>query len=245
MLQILIVLFCAVLLLPMQAQTAATEKKAPTVATPNVFTFEEESPGKMPAGWGGGPADTISLDDSVAHSGKNSVRMVRNGESAGSFSTISRKIPLTYSGESLELRGFLRTETVSGFAGLWMREDQDGAAVAFDNMQARELKGTTGWTEYSIKLPLRPNAQMLYIGVLVSGAGKVWADDLQLLVDGKPISEAPRREQLVTALDRDHQFDHGSGDNSEGFDVPSDSQPGDAGEGLGISEVLPSNCHRG
>jgi hypothetical protein len=164
MLQIVFVLFCTVLLLPLQAQTAATEKNVPTVATPNVFTFDEESPGKMPAGWGGGPANTISVDDSVAHSGKNSVRMVRDAESAGSFSTISRKIPLTYSGESLELRGFLRTETVSGFASLWMREDQDGAPVAFDNMQARELKGTTGWTEYSIKLPLRPDAQMLYIG---------------------------------------------------------------------------------
>jgi uncharacterized protein YdaL len=82
MLQIVIVLFCAALLLPMQAQTAA-ERNAPTVATPNVFTFDEESPGKMPAGWGGGPANTISVDDSVAHSGKNSIRMVRHGESAG------------------------------------------------------------------------------------------------------------------------------------------------------------------
>jgi hypothetical protein len=173
MLQIVIALFCAALLLPMQAQTAAAEKKAPTVAIPNVFTFDEESPGKMPAGWGGGQANTISVDDSVAHSGKNSVRIVRDFESAGSFSTISRKIPLSYSGESLELRGFLSTESVSGFAGLWMREDQDGAPVAFDNMQARELKGTTGWTEYSIKLPLRSDAQMLYIGVLVSGTGKV------------------------------------------------------------------------
>jgi C-terminal processing protease CtpA/Prc len=211
MLQIVTVLFCAVLLLPMQAQTAATEKKSRTVATSDVFNFDEESPGKMPTGWGGGPANTISVDDSVAHSGKNSVRMVRDFESRGSFSTISRKIPLSYSGESLELRGFLCTESVSGFAGLWMREDQDGAPVAFDNMQARELKGTTGWTEYSLKLPLRSDAQMLYIGVLVSGTGKVWADDLQLLVDGKPVSEAPRREHLVTALDRDHQFDSGSG----------------------------------
>jgi hypothetical protein len=83
MLQIVIVLLCAVLLLPMQAQTAPTEKNGPTVATPNVFTFGEESPGKMPAGWGDGPANIISVDDSVANSGKNSVRMVRDGESAG------------------------------------------------------------------------------------------------------------------------------------------------------------------
>jgi hypothetical protein len=33
--------------------------------------------------WGDGPANIISVDDSVAHSRKNSVRMVRDGESAG------------------------------------------------------------------------------------------------------------------------------------------------------------------
>src|SRR5258708_21023291 len=62
MLQIVIVLFCAVLLLPIHAQTAATEKNVPTLATPNVFTFDEESPGKMPAGWDGCPTNPISAD---------------------------------------------------------------------------------------------------------------------------------------------------------------------------------------
>jgi len=34
------------------------------------------------------------------------------------------------------------------------------------------------------------------------GNGKAWADDLQLLVDGKPIGEAPKVERATTVLER-------------------------------------------
>ena len=85
--------------------------------------------------------------------------------------------------------------------GLWMREDGESPALAFDNMQSRGLKGTTTWTEYSITLPVRPEAKQLFFGVLVAGTGKASADDLQLLVDGKPVWEAPKIERPKTALD--------------------------------------------
>jgi C-terminal processing protease CtpA/Prc len=78
-------------------------------------------------------------------------------------------------------------------------------------MQQRQLKGTTGWTEYSITLPLDKSANRLVFGVLASGTGKTWADDLRLLVDGKPIENAPRIERPKTVLDLDHEFDGGSG----------------------------------
>ncbi len=203
----ILALLCAVLLPHLHGQTAAPEK-ASTVTVPDIFTFDEDAPGKMPAGWTGGPVGTVSVDDSIAHSGKNSVRLAPDSKN---FSVLTMHVALNYSGYALELRGFLRTEDVSGFAGLWMREDQDGAMVAIENMQSRGLKGTTGWTEYSIKLPLHPGAQTLLIGALVQGTGKVWVDDLQLMLDGKPISEAPKIERQQTVLDRDHQFDSGSG----------------------------------
>jgi hypothetical protein len=47
--------------------------------------------------------------------------------------------------------------------------------------------------------------------VLVVGEGKVWADDLQLLVDDKLITEAPKRVIEPTILDSDQEFDTGSG----------------------------------
>jgi C-terminal processing protease CtpA/Prc len=176
-----------------------------------ILSFEAGAAGSAPRGWGGGPAETLFADDKIVHSGKWAARLERNASSTGNFSSITIGIPIDFTGARLELRGFLKLENVAEFAGLWMREDSDVEAAAFDNMQSRQLKGTHDWAEYSIVLPLRPEAKQLYFGVLSGGTGKTWADDLQLLVDGKPIWEVPKVERPKTSLDLDHEFDRGSG----------------------------------
>jgi C-terminal processing protease CtpA/Prc len=60
-------------------------------------------------------------------------------------------------------------------------------------------------------LPLDKNAKTLFFGVLLVGEGKVWIDDLELLVDSKPIDEAPERIIEPTILDKDQEFNSGSG----------------------------------
>jgi len=65
--------------------------------------------------------------------------------------------------------------------------------------------------ERPLRLPVRSEAKKLFFGALLSGTGKTWVDDLQLLVDGKPIWELPKVERQTTVLERDHQFDSGSG----------------------------------
>src|SRR5579872_4016502 len=165
----------------------------------------------MPGGWTGNPTETIFVDSEIVHGGRASVRINRNADSAGNFTAISKVFDIDIYGKTLELRGFLRTKDVNGTAGLWLREDGDQPNLAFDNMQSRGLKGTTEWTEYSIKLPVVVDATKLIFGVLLSGTGTVWADDLQLLVDRKPVWEAPERVVPKTILDSDHEFDGGSG----------------------------------
>jgi C-terminal processing protease CtpA/Prc len=176
-----------------------------------LLDFEAEHAGGVPKGWGGGPAGTFAVDAQTVHGGRWSVRIERKEDSPGEFTAVSKMIPIDFAGTRLELRGFLRTENVSGFAGLWMREDDDSGAVAFDNMQRRQLKGTTEWEEYSIVLPLNAAAKRLVFGVLASGTGRMWADDLRLLVDGKPIENVPRVEPPKTVVDLDREFDSGSG----------------------------------
>jgi hypothetical protein len=163
-----------------------------------ILSFEVQPSGGKPAGWSINPLETVFADDKVVHGGRWSARIERKSDSPGTFTYISRFIPMNFSGTSIELRGFLRTEDVSGFAGLWMREDGESGesrVLEFDNMEDRGLKGTTTWYEYSITLPVRPEAKRLLFGVIVTGTGKAWADDLQLLVDGKPIWEAPKLER--------------------------------------------------
>jgi C-terminal processing protease CtpA/Prc len=196
----------AALTVPAQAQNAnpAPELKA-------LLGFETEQGGTSPRGWGGGPPGTIFVDGEVVHGGRWSARLQRDTTSPGAFSTIARSMPIDLVGTTIELRGFVRSEGVSDYLGLWMRQDGDKPGLAFENMQQRQVKGTHDWTEYSITLPVHRDAKQLYFGVLLAGTGKVWADDLQLLVDGKPVWDAPKTERPKTAVDLDHEFDEGSG----------------------------------
>jgi C-terminal processing protease CtpA/Prc len=192
-------------------QTPTQQPAAGRPEFDGLLDFEAEHVGNVPKGWSGGPAGTFGVDGQIVHGGRWALRIERKATSAGAFTAVSKMLPIDFTGAQLELRGFLRTEDVSNFAGLWMREDADGGAVAFDNMQGRQLKGTTDWAEYSILLPLNKAAKRLVFGVLASGTGRVWADDLRLLVDGKPIADVPRVEPPKTVVDLDKEFDGGSG----------------------------------
>ena len=77
-------------------------------------------------------------------------------------------------------------------------------------MRRRALKGTTEWAEYSIILPLHPEARAAVLGVLVAGTGKTSADDLEILVDGKAFLGSSPAKEPETVLSRDHEFDGGS-----------------------------------
>jgi C-terminal processing protease CtpA/Prc len=119
---------------------------------------------------------------------------------------------MDFSGRQIEFRGFLRTEDVSQYMGLWLRQDDErGTSVAFESMQRRAIKGTNDWAEYSITLPVNVEARQLVFGALIAGTGKLWVDDLQLLVDGRPIWEAPKLERPKTPAETNHEFDKGSG----------------------------------
>jgi len=62
------------------------------------------------------------------------------------------------------------------------------------------VNGTTDWNEYSVSVPAVPAAKILTIQLFFSGTGKAWFDDLQLLVDGKPvIGGAQRNSQRHTS----------------------------------------------
>ncbi len=204
-------LVCLALVLASYAQEAKSGMVTNRAELEAALSFEAPVRAGLPGGWGGGPAGTIFADDKVVHGGRWSARIERHSDSPAEFSTITKSIPMDFSGVTIELRGFLRTEEVSDSAGLWMREDGDTPGLAFDNMQAQQLKGTTAWEEYSIALHVVPEAKRLFFGVVVTGTGKAWADDLQLLVDGKPVWEAPKAQPPTTVLDRDHEFDFGSG----------------------------------
>jgi hypothetical protein len=170
--------------------------------------FEDQTSSDL-IGWYPGPPGTISADDSVSHTGRWSVRLQRDAKSGSTYSVITRTLPVDFQGGIVELRGYLQLKDVSEYAGLWLRQDANGHVLSLENMQSQQVKGTHDWAQYRVRLPLDRHAQQLFFGVLVSGTGTLWADDLELLVDGKPIAEAPPMA-IMPGLPTDHEFDSGS-----------------------------------
>jgi Peptidase family S41 len=204
---LLAALLCAAAIAPGRAQNAPPGRELEST-----LTFETTHTGAMPSGWGGGPPSTIFVDGDTVHSGRWAARLERTDGAGGQpFSALTRSIPMDFAGKTIEWRGFLRSENVSEFMGLWMRQDGDAPNLAFATMQPQQIRGTNEWREYSITFPLHPDGRQLYFGVLLGGTGKVWADDLRLLVDAKPVWDAPKAERPKTPLELDHQFDSGSG----------------------------------
>jgi len=173
------------------------------------LTFESSNAADGVVGWN--HTAGVSLDSVVVHGGRYAGRVHLESGAPESLSILSMTLPRSFAGETLELRGWIRTEDVGGFAGLWLREDGKGGVVQFDNMQSRHLVGTTPWTQYRIRLPLDDRARAVSLGALLAGGGTMWVDDMELLVDGAPPEAAPAWVAPPNPVTADTTFDHGSG----------------------------------
>jgi hypothetical protein len=196
--RLVLVLAGVFLSLQLAAQDVHKANLTDAAALPKILDFEDQQTVGAPAGWTATPEGTVFSDDKIVHAGKWAARLERSPESSGAFSSLHGAIAMDFAGKTIELRGFLRLQQVEGFTGLWMREDGEGGRVAFENMQRKQLKGTSDWTEYSISLPIQPEGSTLFFGIVLAGTGKVWVDDLQLLVDGKPVWQAVKIGAVFT-----------------------------------------------
>ena len=199
-----------------QAAPDCTSTHSPGIA--RMLNFALPSTGALPGGWSGGPPETLVVESDGTTDKAKMIRIERRPDSASAFSSLVACVQMDFAGKTVELRGRLRTRDVKGSAALWLREDGDQKAIAFDNMANRSLHGTTEWAEYSVTLPEKEQGRRLAFGALLDGTGTAWVSDLQLLVDGKPVWNAPSREIAKTVIDTDREFDKGSGISIEKLD---------------------------
>jgi hypothetical protein len=77
---------------------------------------------------------------------------------------------------------------------MWFRVDgEKQKSLSFDNMQDRAIKGTNEWKKYEIVLDVPKNSVRIAYGVLVSGEGTVWMDDLNFEVVSKDVPLTKKR----------------------------------------------------
>jgi len=104
------------------------------------------------------------------------------------FGTISQTFsPDQYKGQRIRFSADVKSNKVKNWAGMWMRVDFEGQSVAFDNMQSRPIKGTTDWHNLSIVLVVPEKSDLIAMGLLMSGEGKVSWDNLKIEMVGDDV----------------------------------------------------------
>jgi hypothetical protein len=140
----------------------------------------------IPKGWmkaGSEPKDyEVGTANFGITKGKHSAYIISNNTekiSKDSFGTLMQIFPAKkYLGKRLKMSGFVKTENVKNWTGLWMRIDGDKKTLGFDNMQNRAISGTTKWTKYDLVLDVPKDSRNIAFGILLGGKGKVWIDDV-------------------------------------------------------------------
>lgn len=97
-------------------------------------------------------------------------------------------------GKTVRLEGELRSQNVSGWAGLWLRADNESVPnLFFDNMSRRPVIGTTDWQRYSIDAPLPRETDWLNYGIVLAGPGALYADKpAPALLDARTVGRGVR-----------------------------------------------------
>lgn len=127
----------------------------------------------------------IGIDQETVHQGKASGYLKSKTVSdPDEFATMMQQFKANeFRNKRVKLSGFIKTENVKQFAGLWMRVDNASEDILqFDNMGDRPIIGTNSWNRYSIVLDVPENSAIISFGILLTGKGEVWLDGLSFEV---------------------------------------------------------------
>lgn len=139
----------------------------------------------LPVGWfkaGNKPNSyEMGIDKGSGQDGKNAATIKSVEEKIEGFGTLMQQSkPDKFMSKRVRMTGFLKSENVTGWAGLWLRIDQTGSQkpLSIDNMKDRKITGTTSWKKYEIVLDVPDNTSLIAYGALLDGTGQIWFDNL-------------------------------------------------------------------
>ena len=134
-----------------------------------------------PTGWflaGSHPQDySAGVSTTEPQGGRASAYLAATATAPQGFGTLMQTFGAdSHRAKRLRMRGYVKTEAVKDWAGLWMRVDgRQQGALRFDS---RPISGTNGWHLYDIVLDVPDESTAISFGILLQGAGKVYVDDI-------------------------------------------------------------------
>lgn len=157
----------------------------------SIVTIAATASADRPRDWFGGGKDyELTTDADVKHGGNSSGVVRSTADKPEAFGTLTQGCQaVKYRGKRVRLSGWVKSEGVEGWSGLWMRVDsKDKGGLAFDNMNNRAIKGTSDWAQFHIVLDVPDTAEQFFYGCLLAGKGKVWVDDMLLEEVGNDVA---------------------------------------------------------
>lgn len=124
----------------------------------------------------------MSIDKGAGQNGTNVATIKSIEKKIDGFGTLMQVFkPDKYKGHKIRMTGFVKSENVKAWSGLWLRVDQleSKTPLSFDNMRDRPIKGDTEWKKYEIVLEVPENASKIAFGALLSGTGQIWFDSIE------------------------------------------------------------------
>ena len=148
----------------------------------------------------------MGADKTVKHLGRDAYTLKSTGTiPAQKFGTLLRgtKTPVEFLGKRVRLSGYLKTENVTDWASFFFAVDGpvENKSVAFDNMNNRPVKGTTGWRKYEIVLDVPAKSSGISYGAILAGGGQIWFDDVsfEIVENTVPLTDLKKAKTLATS----------------------------------------------
>ena len=150
----------------------------------------------------------ISFADSIAASGKSSIRFENYGDNTHGHGRISQKVKVQ-PGRTYRFSFKVKTEEMlptSGFKAMILAGKSTVASLA------PQVKTTQGWTEYHLDYINQSHSEVrIYAGIWKGKSGKFWLDDMKFFEYGD-FSEIVRRKGTpleLKSLNREKVFEEG------------------------------------
>ena len=178
------------------------------------FNLDFERPSvadsSLPWGWtlgwsafAGGPSAKFSLDGSVHHRGRGSVRIeIADSVPVASPQPIMLQLPAAFArGQTVVLSGWVRTVGGRSAPLITLETWKDEAVAAADTARPAGRSDSTEWQIYRLRIEVPPDSPVhtLVVSLAQGGQGIAWFDDFTLELNGKRLESLPRQADPPTA----------------------------------------------